>query len=199
MQSLIHRLSSPHLNISPSHAHAVTGTTLPFINLSLVPLPKQRLQRTHLFRTVRVHFVGVRLCRELLVALGCGLDGLVTGVPVRGADLAVLVGELKGVDEAEGLVDRAADGEVVDCDLADDSGGIDDEEAAEGDAFFFDEDAVVLGELVVLVGEEGDVNLAEATVAAGGVGPGEETWGSSDMLLGMRRGCGRWAGSFGSA
>jgi hypothetical protein len=35
----------------------------------------------------------------------------------REAYLAVLLGELEGVDEAEGLVDGAADWEVVDCDL----------------------------------------------------------------------------------
>ena len=174
MHSLVH--SSASRSAPPRYAHAFTGTTLPFINLSRVPRPKRRLQSTHLFRTVRVHLVRVCLCRELLVALGRRLDGLVAGVPVGGADLAVLVGELEGVDEAEGLVNGAADGEVVDCDLAHDAVGVDDEEATEGDAFFFDEDAVVFGELVVLVGEERDVDVAEAAVAAGGVGPGEETW-----------------------
>lgn len=124
-----------------------------------------------LFRTVGIHLVGVSLGGELLVALGGRLDGLVSGVPVGGADLAVLVGELEGIDQAEGLVDAAADGEVVDGDLADDAVGVDDEEAAEGNAFLLDEDTVVLGELVVLVGEEGNVDLAEAAVTSRGVGP----------------------------
>lgn len=124
-----------------------------------------------LFRTVGIHLVGVSLGGELLVALGGRLDGLVSGVPVGRADLAVLVGELEGIDQAEGLVDAAADGEVVDGDLADDAVGVDDEEAAEGNAFLLDEDTVVLGELVVLVGEEGNVDLAEAAVTSRGVGP----------------------------
>ena len=60
--------------------------------------------------------VGVHFVEILLVALGGGLDGLVTGVPVRGANLslvsvrygldtvgvktylAVLVGELEGIE-----------------------------------------------------------------------------------------------------
>jgi hypothetical protein len=72
-----------------------------------------------LFRTVGVGHLGVCvcLCGELLVALGRGLDGAVTGVPVGRADFAVLVGELEGVDQTESFVDGAADGEVVDGDL----------------------------------------------------------------------------------
>lgn len=52
-----------------------------------------------------------------LLANGVGLDGLLAGVPVGGADLAVLLGELEGVDETDSLVDAAADGKVVDGDL----------------------------------------------------------------------------------
>lgn len=35
------------------------------------------------------------------------------GVPVGGADLAVLVGVLEGLNQAQGLVDGATDGQVV--------------------------------------------------------------------------------------
>jgi hypothetical protein len=72
-----------------------------------------------LSRTVRVgHFgVCVHLVEVGLVAFGGGFDGVLAWVPVRGADLAVLVGELEGVDEAKGLVHAAADGEVVDGNL----------------------------------------------------------------------------------
>jgi hypothetical protein len=52
-----------------------------------------------------------------LDALGGSLDGRISGIPVGRADLAVLVRELEGIDEAEGLVYAAADGEVVDGDL----------------------------------------------------------------------------------
>ena len=174
MQSPLFRFRYP-----PSHAYAFTGTTLPvYINL------QGTVQRgiVRLFRTVGVHLVGVDLGGELLVALGGSLDGLVSGVPVGGADLAVLVGELEGVDQAEGLVDAAADGEVVDGDLADDAVGVDDEEAAESDALLLNEHTVVLGELVVLVGEEGDVDLAEAAVPSRCVGPCQKTWFAISMI-----------------
>jgi hypothetical protein len=52
-----------------------------------------------------------------LDALGRSLDSLLSRVPVRRADLAVLVRELEGVDEAERLVYGAADGKIVDGDL----------------------------------------------------------------------------------
>lgn len=39
--------------------------------------------------------------------------GIALGVPVGGADLAVLVGVLEGLNQAQGLVDGATDGQVV--------------------------------------------------------------------------------------
>jgi hypothetical protein len=39
----------------------------------------------------------------------------------------MLVGELEGLDEADGLLDRAADGQVVDGDLAEGALRVDDE------------------------------------------------------------------------
>jgi hypothetical protein len=50
-------------------------------------------------------------------ALGVRLDRLAAFVPVGGADLAVFIGELEGLDETDRLVDRAANWEVVDRDL----------------------------------------------------------------------------------
>jgi hypothetical protein len=52
---------------------------------------------------------------------------------VGGADLTVLVGELEGLDETDGLVNGAADGKVVDGDLAEGLLGVDEEETAESD------------------------------------------------------------------
>ena len=63
-----------------------------------------------------------------------GLDRLDSRLPSRRAHLAVLVGELERLHQAQGLVDGAADWEVVDGNLAQGSGRGDDEEAAEGDA-----------------------------------------------------------------
>lgn len=59
----------------------------------------------------------MQLLQVGLVALGRRLDGFVAGVPVGRADLAVLVGELEGVEQAERLVDAAADWQIVDGDL----------------------------------------------------------------------------------
>lgn len=59
----------------------------------------------------------MNLAQVFLVALWGSLDALITGVPVSRANLAVLVGELEGIDEAKGLVNTAADWQVVDCDL----------------------------------------------------------------------------------
>jgi len=78
--------------------------------------------RTSLFGAVGGSFghlgVDVHLGQVLLVALGGCLDSIITGVPVGGADLAVLVCELEGIDQTECLVDAAADGQVVDGDLS---------------------------------------------------------------------------------
>lgn len=110
----------------------------------------------------------------LLNPLRRRLDSIHTGVPVRRANLAVLVGELERVDQAERLVDRASNGEIVDGDLAEHAVGVDEEEAAQRDAFFLDENAVVFADGVVLVREQGDVDLAQAAVFLCGVGPGQQ-------------------------
>lgn len=75
--------------------------------------------------------------------------------PAGGADLAVLVGELERLDDADGLFDRAADGEVVHVRSAEGAGGVDKEGTAQGDAFFGEEDAVCLGDGVRAVSELG--------------------------------------------
>lgn len=110
----------------------------------------------------------------LLDALGGGLDGVHAGVPVGRADLAVLVGELEGVNEAEGLVDAAANRQIVDGDLAKDAVGVDEEEAAQSNALLLNQDAVVLANGVVLVRQQRDVDLAQAAVLLRCVGPCEQ-------------------------
>ena len=75
--------------------------------------------------------------------------------------------ELEGLDEADRLVDGAADGEVVDRDLAEDALGVDDEEPAERDAVRLDEHAVVARDLHVAVRDERQLEVgAEAALAA---------------------------------
>lgn len=116
-----------------------------------------------------------RLGGEVLqAALGVGLHGSLALHPASGADLAVLVGELESLDEADGLLDVSADGQVVDGDLAEGALGVDDEETAQRDALLLNQDAVVAGDAVGGVGNEGELEVgAEAALLAGLSLPGE--------------------------
>ena len=118
---------------------------------------------------------------ESLSVLGEELEGL-SGVslhgglalgPVGRADLAVLVGELEGLDQAKDLLGVAADGEVVHGDLANDALGVDDEETTEGVARVHVKHTIVDGDLLVDVLDQRDVHLAETSVLAVGVDPGQ--------------------------
>lgn len=53
----------------------------------------------------------------------------------RGNKITYLVGELEGLDQTDGLVDVAANGEIVDGDLANNLVGVDDEETAVSDTY----------------------------------------------------------------
>ena len=63
----------------------------------------------------------VSVCVDLLhvcfVACWGSFDAFRSWVPVCWAHLAILLSELEGIDQAEGLVNATADWEVVDCDL----------------------------------------------------------------------------------
>jgi len=102
-----------------------------------------------------------------------GLHGLLARTPAGGADFAVFVGELEGLDQSQGLVDISADGEIVDGHLAEGARAIDDEEAAESDALILLENSVRSRDFQVLVGEQRDVHLAKSSLLSGGVDPGE--------------------------
>ena len=70
----------------------------------------------------------LRKSRKVLLALdGVGVHGLGTRGPVGRAHLSVDISELEGLDEAEGLIHRSSNREVVDSDLSEDSSGGDDE------------------------------------------------------------------------
>lgn len=51
---------------------------------------------------------------------------------------------------------------------------INDEKSSQRNALLFNQNAIVLAQLVVLIAQEGDVDLAEAAIALAGVGPREE-------------------------
>ena len=104
----------------------------------------------------------------LHLLLGVRDDGVTAGLPPRGTHLAVFVRVLEGLHQPEGLIDGPADGEVVHSDLSEDALVVDDEQAAQGVAVVLEIDAVVLGDGVGQVGEEGNVKVAEAALLAGG-------------------------------
>ena len=77
------------------------------------------------------------------------------------AHLSVLVSELECLDQPQGLVHIAAHREVIDGDLPQGATGVDDEEAAEGDAVILLEDPVGPADGHVLVGQERDLHSAQ--------------------------------------
>lgn len=86
----------------------------------------------------------------------------------------MLVGELERLDDTDRLLDGAADGEVVDVHGAKGALGVDEEGATEGDALLGEEDTVGLGDGVVAVSEETELQVgAEAALLAGSLRPGE--------------------------
>ena len=112
----------------------------------------------------------------------------------------MLVGELEGLDETDGLLDGAADGEVVDGDLAGDAiwvmvvstkasqqststrreatddgrTGVNDEKTTKSNTRLGDEDTVILRYVVILVGDERDLEVrAETALLAGEISPRE--------------------------
>ena len=85
---------------------------------------------------------------------------------LTGTHFAVSVGVLERLDEAQRLVDRSSDGQVVHGDLAHDAVAVDDEQAAQRVTQVLQVDAVVLGYLMRGVRKERDVDSAEAALLA---------------------------------
>lgn len=52
---------------------------------------------------------------------------------------------------------------------------VNDEKPSQRNALLLDQDTIILAQLVVLIGEQRDVNLAETTVSPGGIGPRQQT------------------------
>lgn len=86
-----------------------------------------------------------------------GGHGVVAFFPVHGADFAVLLEVLEGVDNTQALFDGAAERHIVDDLMADDAILVDEEEATVGDHFTFNGEVtfvvvdVFTGEDVVVV------------------------------------------------
>jgi len=107
--------------------------------------------------------LGVGLLEVGFAALGVGLHGVISRLPVGGADLAMLISELEGINQAEDLIDVSADGRVVHGDVANDTLVADDEETTESVSSFLEHNSVVAGDVASEIREEGDVELASQT------------------------------------
>jgi hypothetical protein len=118
-------------------------------------------------------------------AFGVGLHGGAARLPASWADLAVLIGELEGLNQTEGLIDRSANWKIVDGDLAENSWKsfifarivplvtfvVDDVKTSVGDSFVFLEAAISFGDSVGGVGKDWDLHLADASLFAASFGP----------------------------
>lgn len=86
----------------------------------------------------------------------------------------MLVGKLKGLDEAEGFVDGASHGEIVDGDLSEGTLGVDEEETTKRYTGVLDQDTVIPGNLHRLVRDELELEVgSESSLVTVRVGPGE--------------------------
>mmetsp|Transcript_1203 Transcript_1203/g.3853 ORF Transcript_1203/g.3853 Transcript_1203/m.3853 type:complete len:219 (-) Transcript_1203:15-671(-) len=122
-----------------------------------------------------------RALAERVLEVDLALGGLIhhggrAGRPAGRAHLAVLLVELEGLQQAQRLVDAAADGQVVDRHLPQDARRVDDEQAAQRDAgvlAVLEEHSVVARDLLGDVGDEGDVHVAQAALRARLLAPRE--------------------------
>src|SRR4029453_4547355 len=88
---------------------------------------------------------------DMIASLG-GLQDVIALLPVAGAKLVCL----QGIEHAQYFLRIAADRQVVDRHEADDALGIDDEGGAQADALGLVENAQLLGELALDVGQHGE-------------------------------------------
>ena len=104
------------------------------------------------------------------VAAVVGDHSCLAGLPAGGAHLAVLVRVLEGLHEAEHLVDVAANGQVVDRELAEDALAIDDVGGTEGDTLIVrvvEKASVVAGDALGKIRDHGEVHGTETALVSG--------------------------------
>lgn len=72
--------------------------------------------------------VGLVVLAEVVLGLnGVSVHGAVSGLPVGGANLTVLISKLEGLEEAKGLINGATNGGLVENHVANDTVGADQE------------------------------------------------------------------------
>jgi len=99
-----------------------------------------------------------------------GGEGFLAGLPIGRANLAVVVGHvLSGLDLANEVLGGATDAEIVDLRDLDLTFRVDDEGAAQGEAFFFDHDIEAAGDAASRVADHREVDFSNGV---GGVVPG---------------------------
>lgn len=111
--------------------------------------------------------------KVLLGLGGIGHHGLLAGLPVGWAHLAILVGILECLDQAQCLLNAAAHWQIVDGYLAQILLVIDDEEAAEWYASGLIQYTVIACHLHRFVGQQWNVHVAQAALFACGIDPGQ--------------------------
>lgn len=79
-----------------------------------------------------------------LGSLGVGLHGICTGLPASGTHLSVLVSELEGLYQSQGLIHGATHWQVIHGDLTQVTLVINDEQASECDAVIVLVDTILL-------------------------------------------------------
>ena len=83
-------------------------------------------------------------------------------------------GELEGLNEPDSLFDRTPNGQVIHCDLSEDTLWINDEQPPQRNTFVLQEDAVVTGDCHIPVSNERKVEVrTEAAFLTGLGGPRE--------------------------
>jgi len=108
-----------------------------------------------------------------LGALGVRLHGGRAWLPSGRAHLAVLVGELEGLHQAQCLIHVTAYGQIVDGNLTEVLLSVDDKKSPETQTLVLLEDPVGLADGHILVGQEGDMHVAEPTLLARPLTPGK--------------------------
>lgn len=113
------------------------------------------------------------------------IHGEVSWLPVGWANFTVDINKLESLHQSDDLVDISSNGEIIDSDLSELTGRRDDEESSERNAVW-KEDAVLVGNNLVEIGNNGNFHVSQATLRARGVHPSQMSElriaGSSDNL-----------------
>jgi len=112
-------------------------------------------------------------------AFSRGFHCLFSLLPVGRADISVFFSKLQGMEDAQGLVDASAEGQIVDHLMTDDTLAIDKEKPAQGDTGG-EEDLIGAGNRFIEVGDQRISDIAYAAVVDMRLFPGKMGKGGID-------------------